>query len=159
MRKTVVSILIMSGVLLTASASLAQSVTRQHSSWIGLQYLFPAGDAGDFYDSGWAVTASSRKVMSPNFDFVLEGAWYNLLGSEFTVEGLDVKTTADDLSIGAMLAGGLFDFDGLQFGVKGGYFFYDIHEWDIMPMAQISFWRIALGAEYKWLGSTNWGSA
>ena len=88
---------------------------------------------------------------------MLEGAWYSFSGQEYHLDGNEIES--DDFSVLSFTAGVLFDVGALQFGARGGYFFADLHEWDIMPFAQVSFWRLAIGGEYKALGKTNWGAA
>ncbi len=153
--KTITIALVLSLVLLAGQAQ-AQTETRTNTSYTGVQILLPTGDAGDAYDTGWGITGSSRFVMGRTFDLIVEGGYYYLPGTDYTYEGetLEVENM-DGLSF---LVGGLFDLGAVELGAKGGYYFLDLHEWDLMPMAQVTFGRFSVGGEYKMLGSTNWGA-
>lgn len=138
-------------------AGLASAQERQMTSYTGLQYLSPTGDVSDFYDAGFGLTGLSRIPMSSKMDFMFEGAWYTLSSKDITI-GEEFTLETDDLSVLAAQVGVLFDMGTVEFGAKGGYFFGDLHEWDVMPFAQVSFGRWSLGGEYKALGTTNWAS-
>ena len=135
----------------------ANAATGASTSYSGFQVLFPTGDAADAYDTGWGITGSSRFSRSEKFDIVFEGAYYYLPGKNYIFNG---ETIAQENMNGlSFLLGGLFDLGTLELGAKGGYYFLDLHEWDLVPMAQLSFGRFSIGGEYKALGTTNWGAA
>jgi hypothetical protein len=137
-------------ILIVAQPAAAQS--RQNSSWLGAQLLYPAEEAGDRYDDGFAITGSSRWVRTARFDWLLETGWFHLPGQDRPVDDIE---SVDAL---AVLFGGLLDYGVLQLGMKGGYYFLDLHEWDGVPTAQITFRRLAIGAEYKAFGTAKWGA-
>ena len=155
MNKACIALIIIPLALLVATQTAAQA--RRSTSNTGLQMLLPAGDAGDVLDTGFGLTGASQYPIGPALDFIFEGAWYGFGGKNYTFEGTDLES--DDLSVLAFTAGVLYDAGALEFGAKGGYFFSDLHEWDVMPFAQVSFGRFSLGGEYKALGGTNWGAA
>jgi len=150
-----IKILVVLMALLVATQAAAQE--RRSTSYTGLQVLLPAGDAGDVLDTGFGLTGSSQYPIGPALDFVFEGAWYSFGGKDYTIEGTELES--GDISVLAFTAGVLYDAGALEFGARGGYFFSDLHEWDVMPFAQVSFGRFSLGGEYKALGKTNWGAA
>lgn len=139
-----------------ASRASAQE-QRLSTAWIGIAALFPTGDLADVYDVGFGLTGESRWVVSPRFDSLLEGAWYNYSSSDVTLDGETLKF--DSFNAYTFTVGGLYAFGRIKVGAKGGYFFGDLHEWDVIPTAELSFRRLAVGAEYKAAGSANWGSA
>ena len=62
----------------------------------------------------------------------------------------------EDLSVLGLAVGAGYNISFFQIGIKGGYFFDDLHEWDLVPYAQVNFWRLILGVDYKGLlGSEN----
>ncbi len=155
MSKKSVTFLTVAMILILGTQASAQE--RQKTSYTGVNLLLPAGDAADFFDTGFGITGSSQFPLGPALDFVLEGAWYGLPGQQYSLSGTDLES--GDLSVLAFTIGALYDAGALEFGAKGGYFFDDLHEWDVMPFAQVSFGRFSIGGEYKALGSTNWGAA
>lgn len=142
--------LVLSLAVLAAAPASAQH--RQDGSWLGVQWLSPVEEAADLYDDGFAITASSRWVRDQRFDWLVETGWFHLPGQDRPVgeiDGVDAMT---------ILFGGLVDYDRFQIGLKGGYYFINLHEWDGVPMAQFTFGRVAIGAEYKAFGTTKWGA-
>jgi len=155
MNKTLFTLIIVLVSLSLSGQATAQE--RQNTSYTGFQYISPIGDVSDFFDAGFGLTGLSRIPMGSKMDFIFEGAWYNLNRKDITIdENLNLET--GDLSVLAAQVGVLFDMGTVEFGAKGGYFFSDLHEWDVMPFAQVSFGRWSIGGEYKALGNTNWGS-
>lgn len=152
--------MILTLIIAFVSLSLAGQATaqeRQNTSYTGIQYISPTGDVSDLVNSGFGLTGNSRIPMGSKMNFIVEGAWYNLNKKDITIdESLNLET--DDISVLAAQIGVLFDMGTVEFGAKGGYFFSDLHEWDVMPFAQVSMGRWSIGGEYKALGNTNWGS-
>jgi len=134
----------------------ATAQERSKSSYTGLQVLLPDGDTADLFDTGFGLTGSSQFPLGSAIDFVFEGAWYNFPGKGFSLAGSEFETEGFDAL--SALAGAVFYLEPFRLGVKGGYFFLDLHEWDAMPYAEVAIGRFSLGGEYKALGKANWGA-
>jgi len=155
MNKTLLTLIIVLVSLSLTGQATAQE--RPNTSYTGFQYISPIGDASDFHDAGFGLTGISRIPMSSKMDFTFEGAWYTLSRKDITIdENFNLET--DDLSVLAAQVGVLFDMGTVEFGAKGGYFFGDLSEWDVMPFSQSSFGCWSICGEYKALGNVNWGS-
>ncbi len=134
----------------------ASAQERSKSSYTGIQVLLPDGDTGDLLDTGFGLTGSSQFPLSSAVDFVFEGAWYSFPGKGFSIGETEIDTEGlDALSV---QVGAVFFLDPLRLGVKGGYFFMDLHEWDAMPYAEVAVGRFSFGGEYKAFGKANWGA-
>ena len=134
----------------------ATAQERSSSSYTGLQVLIPDGDMANLFDTGFGLTGTSQFPLGSAVDFVFEGAWYSLPGKGFSFEGSEFE--AEDLDALAVLIGAVLYLDPFRLGVKGGYFFLDLHEWDAMPYAEVVIGRFSLGGEYKAFGNANWGA-
>jgi len=119
----------------------------------------PAGDIADSYDGGWGLTGTSYFNVVPLLvDVLIEGSWHTLTGKEFGTIG-DETFVPDNLSILGFTAGARLNLLGLLgVGVKGGYFFDDIHEWAIQPFAEVSFLMLSVGAEYRMGENVDWAA-
>lgn len=134
----------------------ASAQQRSKSSYTGLQVLLPDGDTGDLLDTGFGLTGSSQFPLGSAVDFVFEGAWYSFPGKGFSLGGSEFET--EDLDALSALVGAVFYLEPLRLGAKGGYFFMDLHEWDVMPYAEVVVGRFSFGGEYKAFGKANWGA-
>ena len=125
------------------------------SSSVGARYVVPMGTVSDFYDSGWGITGTSYFGVTPLLDIIVEGSWHTFVGKELTFE--DNVLGTDDLSVLGFTAGARLNLLGMVgLGVKGGYFFDDIHEWAIQPFAEVSLLMFSLGAEYRKGEDVDW---
>ena len=126
-----------------------------YHTYSAFKIVTPSGDAGDAYKAGWGVSGTSNFKIIPKIDLLFEASWYNLSGKEIDIpEGQAYRV--EDLSVLGVMVGAGYNLGFFQLGAKGGYFFDDLHEWDLLPYAQISFWRLAVGIDYKGLlGSKN----
>jgi hypothetical protein len=146
-------------IIILVSLSLAgQAAAQQHqnTTYTGVQYISPKGDASGIFDPGWGLTGTTRKHLGSSMDFMIEGGWYKLKGKEDSLPGNEYGS--EDLSVLSALIGLVIKGGPLEFGAKGGYFFSDLHEWDVMPFAQLALGRFAIGYEYKLLGKMNWSA-
>ena len=125
-----------------------------YDSYLGLRVPVPTGDSADFFDTGWGIAGGSHAQVSKLFDVVFEGTWHTLTGK--SVEGAPLKTR--DISVLGFQVGGSVNLAMFDLGVKGGYYFIDVSEWDLTPFAHVEVWRLWLGAEYKALGNVNWAA-
>jgi len=141
-------------ILSTPSEMLAQTSS---SSWVGLRVVAPTGDTGDLADNGFGLTGTTQINLTPTAGLVFEGSWHQLRGKTVTL-GNNQGTDLGNVNIFALMAGGLVRLGKVEVGAKGGYFFDGIREWDIMPFAQVAFWRVSFGTEYKAFSATNWFS-
>jgi len=123
-------------------------------SYIGLRVPVPTGNSADAFDPGWGIAGGSHAQISELFDVVIEGTWHTLMGK--SLEGASLKTR--DISVLGFQVGGAVNLAIVDLGVKGGYYFNDVKEWDLTPFAHVEVWRLWLGAEYKALGDLNWGA-
>lgn len=142
-------VLVLALLLLAAPAS---AQYRTNSSWLGVHGLGPVEEADDLYDRGFGITAASRWVRTVRFDWTLEAGYFHLPGQDRDVGEID------DVNTITVLFGGLLDYGVFAMGVKGGYYFVNLHEWDAVPTAELAFRRVAVGAEYKAFGTTKWVS-
>jgi len=145
-------------ITLVTLALVAQATAQERSgtSYTGLQVLLPDGDMGNLFDTGFGLTGTSQFPLGSAVDFVFEGAWYSFPGKGFSLLGSEFK--ADDLDALSALLGAVFYLDPFRLGIKGGYFFLDLHEWDAMPYAEVVVGRFSLGGEYKAFGNANGGA-
>ncbi len=136
--KKLLTILLFVGLI--QSVSFAQLST---SSSFGARYVIPMGDISDFYDGGYGITGTTYFNVIPLVDVLVEGSWHSLMAKELTTD--DVLYGANDLSVLGFTAGARLNLLGLMgVGVKGGYFFDEIHEWAIQPFAEVSFLMLSL---------------
>jgi len=97
-------------------------------------------------------------LIIPLVDILVEGSWHTLNGQEITTIE-DEIFGPDDLSIIGFTAGARVNLLGLiGVGLKGGYFFDDIHEWAIQPFAEVSFLMLSVGAEYRMGEDVDWAA-
>ncbi len=151
--KKLLTILLFLG--LAQATSFAQFST---SSAVGIRYVQPQGTTADFYDIGYGMTGTSNFSVLPILDITLEGSWHTLVGKEFgEVDGYVVPS--EDLSIMGIVAGPVVKLGLVDLGLKGGYFFDDIHEWVLFPFVQVDIFMLSLGVEYKAVGDTKWAAA
>ena len=142
-------------VLFIQTISSAQLLST--SSSFGARYVMPVGDIADFYDGGWGLTGTGYFSVIPLVDILVEGSWHSLAAKELTTD--DILYGPNDLSIMGFTAGARVNLLGLVgIGLKGGYFFDDIHEWAIQPFAEISFLMLSVGAEYRMGEDVDWAA-
>lgn len=155
-RPILVTLLVVGLLIVTAPGAMARGGS---TGWLGVQMLFPTGDAADRYDNGWALTGSTRWAVEPRVDMLLETAWIRLPSKSYRPEGSSQVIQAEDVSSLGVLFGVLYDMGSIEVGAKVGYYLFDLYDWDLVPTAQLTFGRFAVGGEYKALGTTNWGAA
>ena len=154
MSKQLLTLIIALGSLSLVGQAAAQK--HPNTTYIGIQYLNPKSEAASSFDPGFGLTGTTRVPLGSSMDFMIEGAWYKLKGKD------DISPESgyepDDLSVLSALMGLMLKGGPLEFGAKGGYFFSDLHEWDVMPFAQWALGRWSIGIEYKVIGKTNWSA-
>jgi hypothetical protein len=121
-------------------------------TYLGARYISPTDDLDRGHDWGWGIVGGGQNRAGQYTSLLMEGGWYRIKGTKGDVEALSVP----DKSMFGVLLGAAVSFQALDIGVKGGYFFGDHDEWDVMPFAQIMVKRFALGGEYKALGDARW---
>ena len=137
----------------TQSNIFAQLETK---SALGIRYAVPSGTTADLFEYGVGTTGTTNIQVIPLMEITIEGSWHMFKGKEL-IAGNSLR--ADDLSILGFVAGPVLTLGIIDVGVKGGYFFDDIHEWVLFPFAQVDIFMFSLGAEYKAIGDTKWASA
>ena len=152
MKKLLLALLFLGFAQSTIFAQLFES-----KSAFGVRYAVPSGTTADLFDYGIGTTGTVNIPVVPLLEITVEGSWHMLKGKELIAGNSDLK--ADDLSILGFVAGPVLNLGIVDLGVKGGYFFDDIHEWVLFPFAQVDIFMFSLGAEYKALGDTKWASA
>ena len=156
---TVFVIVLIAG-LMVGRVSEPFAAGRTSQSGIGIRVAFPRGDASDLFNTGWGLTGSSLRKFSPRLGLLSELSWNSLPAKDGSItvdfgSGSEIIDVSDASSF-AIVLGPLIDLGGLDIGAKGGYFFGDFGEWDLLPFAQIWISRLSLGAEYKALGDIKW---
>ena len=143
--------------LIIAVSLFTQFTIFGQSPSVGVQYVVPTGTAADLFDSGYGVTgATNYSILPLLLDLKIEGSWRFLKGKEiFVDENLNVKN-GEDFNIYGITVGPVLTLGILDAGVKAGYFFGDVSEWDVVPFAQVNFLMLSVGAEYKAIGDINW---
>ena len=145
-------------IILVSLSLVGQAAAQQHpnTTYTGIQYINPKSEASSSFDPGFGLTGTTRVPLGSSMDFMIEGAWYKLKGKD----DISPETGYEpgDMSVLSGLVGLILKGGPLEFGAKGGYFFSDLHEWDVMPFAQIAFGRWSIGGEYKVYGKTNWSA-
>jgi hypothetical protein len=153
MKKIIVTLTFL---VITQTFSFAQLKT---SSSFGFRYIMPTDATADAYDNGWGLTGTSNFDIIPILGITVVGSWSTLSGKDALVDDQGNIIYANDLSIIGFTAGPYIKLGFLDLGVKGGYYFDDIHEWVILPFAEIDFWKISIGGEYKATEDVKWFSA
>ena len=143
----------------TQTISYAQLTQLTISSSFGASYIAPTGVTADAYDNGFGLIGTSNIEILPMLDITVVGSWSMLNGKDVYSDAQGNIHYTDDLSILGVTAGPVLKLGFLGVGVKGGYYFDDIHEWVLLPFAEVSLWKFSLGAEYKALDATKWFSA
>ncbi|MCF6269971.1 MAG: hypothetical protein L3J41_09680 [Melioribacteraceae bacterium] len=141
--------------------SLVQATTFAQfstSSAFGVRYLVPSGTTSDIYDNGFGITGTSNFSVLPILDITFEGSWHTLKSKELSIDGSGNIIEDGDLSILGFVAGPVLTLGLVDVGIKGGYFFDDLHEWVLFPFAQVDIFMFSLGAEYKAVGGTKWAA-
>lgn len=134
----------------------AAAQQNRNTTYTGVQYLKPKGDASSSFDPGFGLTGTTRVPLVSSMDFMIEGGWYTLKGKDVILPESGYEP--DDLNVLSALIGLMVKGGPLEFGAKGGYFFRDLHEWDVLPFAQLALGRWSIGIDYKTLGKTNWSA-
>jgi len=144
--------------VLVSLSLVGQAAAQKHpnTTYIGIQYVNPKSEAASSFDPGFGLTGTTRVPFGSSMDFMIEGGWYKLKGKDDI--GPETGYKPDDLSVLSALVGLAVKGGPLEFGAKGGYFFSDLHEWDVMPFAQVALGRWSIGGEYKVFGKTNWST-
>ena len=140
----------------TQTISFAQLTT---SSSFGVRYIVPTDVTADVYNNGLGVIGASNIKILPILDITIAGSWSTLKGKDLYTDTQGNIYSTKDISILGFTAGPVLRLGFLGVGVKGGYYFDDIHEWVLLPFAEVSLWKFSLGAEYKALDETKWFSA
>lgn len=153
MKKSIVLVVLLAAFATNSFAQL------ESSSSMGLRYVIPTGTTGDVYESGWGVVGTTNFKVIPLLSVAVTGSWTSLQAKELTADESGNITGLDDLSIIGFTAGPVLNLGFIDIGVKGGYYFDDIHEWVILPFAQVDIWLLSLGAEYKAFDQYKWYSA
>jgi hypothetical protein len=138
-------------VLLLAAGSASR--LEAQSLYIGGGWVYAVSETGDLYDENGANFTAGFKYGLPLLDVFAGGGWTWFSAKNPGSAG----QPTEDLSSFDIHAGGLFNLALLGLGAKAGYWFGDLSEFDILPMAQVRFWKLFAGAEYKGLlGDGNW---
>lgn len=113
----------------------------------------PAGDFGDFYNTGW--TAGLQHVKGTGFGSLMAEATFN--GFSYQDDINDVSDIFDDnLEAWGFGLGPRFALGPLNVGALGSYH-TDMDEFDVIPLATINVWKLDLGVRYKGLfGDFDW---
>lgn len=131
-------------IFLTMTSTYAQI----YNTYTAFKFVFPVGEASDYYQNGWGVSGTSNFTIIPKFDLLFEASWYNLSGKKIHIPDQG-SFQIENLSVLGLSLGAGYNLGICQVGIKGGYFFDDLHEWDLVPYAQVFFWRLAAGIDYK----------
>jgi hypothetical protein len=129
---------------------------QESSSHLGIRAVLPTGDLDRLYSSGFGFTGSTLYEAGDRVALIFEASWHRLLADESDTTGTGIPL--EDADIFGFTLGPVLDLAPLAVGIKGGYFFGDFDEWDVMPFAQVVLGRFTLGVEYKALGTANWAS-
>ncbi len=145
-------------IVLVSLSLVGQAAAQQHqnTTYTGGQYITPKGDAAGIFDPGYGLTGTTRVPLASSLDFVIEGGWYKLKSRNDVPA--ETGYEPGDLSVLSAMIGLILKGGPLEFGAKGGYFFSGLHEWDVVPFAQLALGRWAIGYEYKLLGKMNWSA-
>jgi hypothetical protein len=127
----------------------APEVARAQSSvgGVGVRYAVPYDHFADTHDRGWGAVWNSIADT--------QSAWVSLSAGYTRFEALDSASASRinqlDLTIGVGIRSGQ-----LRLGVRGGYFFLDENEWDVMPVAAMRVGPVLVTGEAKVLGDVRW---
>jgi hypothetical protein len=138
-------------VLLLSATAAAQAP----ASGFGLRYAIPYEALADTHKRGYGVTWTSWASSG--------GAWSSLGVGWTRFPGKDPATDGDpeipDLNQAEVLLGFGLTVSGLEIGARGGYFFRDEDEWDLLPTVSLRLGTMVLTAEAKVLGDVRWYGA
>lgn len=113
----------------------------------GVRYAVPYDQFAETHDRGWgAVWNSIADTRS---------AWVSLSAGYTRFEALDSESASRVNQLELMLGFGLHS-GQLRLGVRGGYFFLDENEWDLMPVATMRMGPVLVSGEAKVLGDVRW---
>ncbi len=113
----------------------------------GVRYAVPYEQFADTHDRSWGMTwASIADTRS---------AWVSLSGGYTRFKALDPETDPRVNQLDMMLGVGVHA-GQLRVGVRGGYFFLDQNEWDLMPVAVLRVGPLLVTGEAKVLGDVRW---
>lgn len=117
---------------------------------VGVRYAIPYDQFADTHDRGWGGVWNSIADT--------QSAWVSLSAGYMRFEPLDSETDSRinqlELAIGVGVHSGQ-----LRLGVRGGYFFLDENEWDVMPIATMRVGPVLVSGEAKVLGDVRWYGA
>lgn len=134
---------VLGALALLLAPALAQQVQAQSFYLSG----GPVFSGGSSYDTGWTVSAGVKYGL-PLLD-ITGGAGYTSLPS--------AKEGVEDASIWDVQAGAMVNLAVVGLGARAGYWFGDVSEFDVIPVAELRLWRFYAGVEYKGLlGDTSW---
>jgi len=130
----------------------APGIARAQTSvaGVGVRYAVPYDQFADTHDRAWGGVWNSIADT--------RSAWVSLSAGYMRFEPLDSESASRvnqlELAIGFGVRSG-----ELRLGVRGGYFFLDENEWDIMPVAAMRVGPMLVSGEAKVLGDVRWYGA